>query len=427
MSTNATPEERFELMTRRLQEVLGENIIKTILAEGRHPKCYWGTAPTGRHFLRAGVEVTILLADIHAFLDNLKAPLELVAHRTKYYQYVLLTVFRSLGVPTSKLRFVEGSSYQLSREYNMDNYRLAALVTENDAKRAGSEVVKQVSSPLLSGLLYPGLQALDEQYLGCDFQFGGIDQRKIFIFAELFLPQLGYSKRAHLMNAMVPGLAGGKMSSSDPNSKIDFLDPPATIKKKIKAAFCEPGNVTENGLLAFVKAVLIPISQLRLERLAGGDLVLEPGLGDQRPFIDDDAPNGTVFSISRPEKHGGPVHYTTYDDLETDFKEEKVHPGDLKGAVSDSITRLLAPIQELYAQDTEWQEITALAYPDPNAKKDVKKKEKKKHGRMPLPPGASTNGSTNLQLDAVSGDKLDLSQPETTEENVSGETPREQA
>jgi len=33
------------------------------------------------HFLRAGCEVKVLLADIHAFLDNLKAPLELVAHQ----------------------------------------------------------------------------------------------------------------------------------------------------------------------------------------------------------------------------------------------------------------------------------------------------------------------------------------------------------
>lgn len=49
-------------------------------------------------------------------------------------------------------------------------------MTEHDAKKAGAEVVKQVESPLISGLLYPGLQALDEQYLGVDFQFGGIDQ-----------------------------------------------------------------------------------------------------------------------------------------------------------------------------------------------------------------------------------------------------------
>lgn len=114
--------------------------------------------------------------DVHAFLDNMKAPFELVAHRTKYYEFVIRAVLDSLGIPTSRLRFVEGSSYQLSKEYNMDVYRLSATVTEHDAKKAGSEVVKQVESPLLSGLLYPGLQALDEQYLGCDFQFGGVDQ-----------------------------------------------------------------------------------------------------------------------------------------------------------------------------------------------------------------------------------------------------------
>lgn len=122
------------------------------------------------------LERTLKSLDVHAFLDNLKAPFELVAHRTKYYEFILRAVFESLSIPVSKLRFVQGSSYQLTREYNMDNYRLCATVTEHDAKKAGAEVVKQVESPLLSGLLYPGLQALDEQYLGVDFQFGGVDQ-----------------------------------------------------------------------------------------------------------------------------------------------------------------------------------------------------------------------------------------------------------
>jgi tyrosyl-tRNA synthetase len=106
----------------------------------------------------------------------MKAPLELVAHRVKYYEFVLRAVFKAIPVPIEKLKFVVGSSYQLTREYNMDNYRLCATVTEHDAKKAGAEVVKQVASPLLSGLLYPGLQALDEEYLKCDFQFGGVDQ-----------------------------------------------------------------------------------------------------------------------------------------------------------------------------------------------------------------------------------------------------------
>jgi hypothetical protein len=38
----STPEGKYEIITRRLQEVLGGDSIKAILAEGRQPKCYWG-------------------------------------------------------------------------------------------------------------------------------------------------------------------------------------------------------------------------------------------------------------------------------------------------------------------------------------------------------------------------------------------------
>lgn len=101
-----------------------------------------------------------------------------------------------------KFRFVKGTDYQLSKEYTLDVYRLTSVVTQHDAKKAGAEVVKQVEYPLLSGLLYPGLQALDEEYLKVDAQFGGVDQRKIFTFSEKYLPALGYEKRIHFMNPM---------------------------------------------------------------------------------------------------------------------------------------------------------------------------------------------------------------------------------
>ena len=95
---------------------------------------------------------------------------------------MIFTVLKSLGIPTEKLTFVTGSSYQLTPKYTMDNFRLCATVTEHDAKKAGAEVVKQVESPLLSGLIYPGMQALDEEYLGVDFQFGGIDQVRHVVY-----------------------------------------------------------------------------------------------------------------------------------------------------------------------------------------------------------------------------------------------------
>lgn len=164
------------------------------------------------------------------------------------------------------------------------------------------------------------------------------------------------------------------MSSSDPNSKIDLLDTPDVIRKKLKAAFCEEGNIEENGVLAFVGAVLIPISKLRIDRLKG-DTILEAGLGDQRPFISDDAPEGTVFTVERDAKFGGNTHYASFKEMEDDFKEKKLHPKDLKAAVANGVVRLLEPIRQAFEANGEWQKIEKLAYPDPNAKPEKKKKK----------------------------------------------------
>lgn len=350
--SHLTAEEKYALITRNLQEVLGEEKMKDILKE-RELRIYWGTATTGKphvayfvpmskiaDFLKAGCEVTILFADLHAYLDNMKAPWELLELRTLYYEHVIKSMLESIGVPLEKLRFVRGTSFQLSREYTLDVYRLTSVVTQHDAKKAGAEVVKQVEHPLLSGLLYPGLQALDEEYLKVDAQFGGVDQRKIFTFAEKYLPSLGFNKRIHLMNPMVPGLTGSKMSSSEEESKIDLLDTKEDVKKKLKRAFCEPGNVENNGVLSFVKHVLFPLN--------------------------------SEFVIKRDEKWGGNKIYTTYEDLEKDFADEQVHPGDLKNSVEADLNQLLDPVRKKF--DTpEMKKLTRLAYPEPGKQKGTPK------------------------------------------------------
>ncbi|GAB1316285.1 Tyrosine--tRNA ligase cytoplasmic [Madurella fahalii] len=359
-------DKRLALIKENLAEVLNEEIIKKILDEGQHPKIYWGTATTGRphcgyfvpaikiaQFLAAGCDVTILLADIHGFLDNLKAPIELVMHRAEFYRHIITSMLHAVGVSTEKLRVVLGSSYQKSPEYVMDVYKMASVISEHDAKKAGAEVVKQTDNAPLSGLLYPILQVLDEQYLDCDAQFGGMDQRKLFAAAKEWLPKLGYRERAHLLNPMVPGLHGGKMSSSDPDSKIDLLDPPETVAKKIRKAISAPQQVEENGLLAFIEFVLLPAARLR-------------GNGE--------------FRVDRERDGLETLVYTDIEKIRDDYKNDVLTPQLVKPAIARDLNALLAPIQEAFQASKEWQEIAEKAYPPPPKKE---KKVKNKGTRYP--------------------------------------------
>ena len=136
MTINNMPTaEKKALIVRNLQEVLGDDRIDKVMAT-RDLKIYWGTATTGKphiayfvamskiaDFLNAGCEVTILFADLHAYLDNMKAPWELLKLRTEYYEHAIKAMLESLGVPLDKLKFVRGTEYQLSKEYTMDVYR----------------------------------------------------------------------------------------------------------------------------------------------------------------------------------------------------------------------------------------------------------------------------------------------------------------
>lgn len=49
----------------------------------------------------------------------------------------------------------------------------------------------------------------------------------------------------------------------------------------------------------------------------------------------------------------------------------------LKPAVADGLIALMAPIQAAYQASSEWQEITAKAYPPPAAEKKQKKVKNK--------------------------------------------------
>jgi len=308
---------------------------------------------------------------------------------------MITQILTNLNIPTDKLRFVIGSDFQTSTLYTMDLYKLYTMITTHDAKRGGAEVVKQTNNPKLSSLVYPLMQALDEEYLEVDIQFGGIDQRKIFTLAQEYLPTIGYRKRIHLMNPMLTSIAAkppntellptdnhrteyvanlqqiisqleenvqldtiisnlttvvdnityreeltssvsqeNKMSSSNLNSKIDFLDSRSDIKKKINSAYCLEGDLSFNPLMELVELVIFPmISHLQ-----------------------------QTFNINRPEKYGGVLTYKNFEDLKLDFVEKRLHPQDLKMGMTEYLNNFMEPIRKYFGTD-EKKQLLKNAYP----------------------------------------------------------------
>lgn len=321
-------EEKFNLIKRNTEEIIGEDELKELLKTKKKPVVYWGTATTSRphiaylfpmlkiaDLLKAGFKVKILLADLHAALDN--TPWIVLEKRYDYYAKIIPLLIKCVGVDIKDLEIVKGSEMQLKPEYMYDVLQMSSHVSIHDAQKAASDVVKMGDNPKLSGILYPIMQAMDEQYLNVDCQLGGTDQRKIMVLARENLPKLGYKSRIEIMNPLIPGLIGKKMSSSDEKSKIDLLDDEEIIKKKLINAECVTGDVN-NGIMAFLKYVIMVIKK----------------------------DNKQKFIVKRDKKFGGDLSYNDYEQIEKDFSEKKLHPLDLKNAVAEEIFEILKPLHK---------------------------------------------------------------------------------
>ena len=316
-------EEKLELIKRNLQEVIGEEELIELLKQKKEISVYWGTMPTGSisiayffpmlkiaDFLKAGLRVKILNADLHAALAGVSWGI--LEKRYKYYERAIITILKTINVDIKKLEFVKGSSFQLSNKFMHDLLKLSTLTTISEAKHAASEVVKLGDNPKMAGIIYPLMQALDEEYLKVDAQFGGMDQRKIMVYAREFLPKIGYKKRVELLNPIIRGLVGEKMSSSIEASKIDLLDDEDKVRKKINNAECVAGN-PDNGIMPLLKYFIFVVKK---------DIKKE-------------------FVVERDKKYGGNLVYKNYEEVERDFIEKKLHPLDLKNAVAREINKML--------------------------------------------------------------------------------------
>ncbi|EXL40797.1 tyrosyl-tRNA synthetase [Fusarium oxysporum f. sp. radicis-lycopersici 26381] len=362
-----TPEESITLIKANLAEVMNPEIIDNVILKEKRPlRVYWGTAPTGKphcgyfvptiniaELLHAGCHVKILLADKHAHIDSL-APLEVIEHRCKYYRLLINSSLKAIGVDVSKLEFVVRSSFQDSKEYQLDRFRFSNNVNVSQLLKAGSEVVKQTENPTLGSLEYPIWQCLDEEDLDVDAELGGVNQRKLFTFFIDHMPKIGYKVRAHLMNPMVPGLGEAqKMSSSEPSSKIDLLDTLEEVAKKLRKAVCAPKCVKGNSIIAFIEHIIFRVESLK---------------------------TGGKPRFTAETRDGEPLVYEHICKLKEDYESDTLTPQMIKPALIKALNDLLDPIRKDFDSGEDWKRVADLAYPA-EVKPEKTKKEKKDGNR----------------------------------------------
>lgn len=313
--------DRLALIKRNTEEIVTQEELERLLETKESPTAYVGYEPSGKihmgHVLtvnklvdlqNAGFEVTVLLADVHAYLNE-KGTMEEVREIADFNK----ECFIALGLEEGKTKFVYGSDYQLEPDYMLSVLKLARDTTLNRAKRSMDEVSRSADNPRVSQMVYPLMQAVDIAMLGVDVAVGGIDQRKIHMLAREGLPGLGYKAPICIHTPILLGLDGKKMSSSS-NNYISMDDSGKAVKKKINKAFCPEGDIVDNPVLALFKYHIMP----RFEEI----------------------------TINRPEKYGGDLHYRGYEELEAGFASKELHPMDLKAGAADYMNRILEPVRE---------------------------------------------------------------------------------
>jgi len=177
------------------------------------------------------------------------------------------------------------------------------------------------------------MQVADIFMLGAKITQLGMDQRKLNMLAREIGPLLGFWKPVVVSHHMLMGLGKPpdhsedkvkrtiemKMSKSHPDSAIFMTDTTEDIKRKINKAWCIEGEIKDNPVLEYCKYIIF-------ERI--------PSL-----------------TINRPEKFGGTVILNSFQDLEKQFAEKKIHPQDLKVSVASELDKLLEPVREHFEKN----------------------------------------------------------------------------
>jgi tyrosyl-tRNA synthetase len=193
---------------------------------------------------------------------------------------------------------------------------MSLRITINRALRSMQVVARDIEHARVSQIIYPFMQVADIKHLKIDLVEAGMDQRKIHMLGKELFKTINYKNPIFVHTYLIPSLKGpgSKMSSSDPVSMISVRDNPKEIGAKIKAAYCLPGDIKDNAVLAILKLIIFP----RINKLV----------------------------IKREKAHGGKIEFDKYEDVERQFKLKKIHPLDLKNVVSEHLIEILEPIRK---------------------------------------------------------------------------------
>jgi tyrosyl-tRNA synthetase len=316
---------KFEQVMNNVEEAVTEDELAALLDAETNITAYAGYEPSGQlhlgHLLTAyklidlqstGVDVIVLLADLHAYLNE-KGTMGQIREWARHYQ----KCFTALGL-AEETRFVLGSDYQLEPDYTKLILRLARHTTLNRARRSMDEVSRNAEDPVVSQMIYPLMQTADIGYLNIDIAVGGIDQRKIHMLAREELHSMGFQSPVCIHTPILLGLDANKMSSSKDNL-IAVEDSPESIKKKIDSAYCPARTIQDNPVLQLYRYFIFPrFQQVELER---------------------------------PRRYGGPIGYEEFSKLEMDYTAGKLHPLDLKNGAATYIERIVGPIRGVLYND----------------------------------------------------------------------------
>ena len=317
-----------ELITRNAAEVVTEDEVEALADDPEGKRAYVGYEPSGvlhlGHMLtatklielqEAGFEVTVLLADVHAYLNDKGTFAEI-----RETAETMRDQFIAYGLNEAQTEFVLGSEYQLDEEYTLDLHALELETTLSRAQRSMAEI-QRGDHAKVSQMVYPLMQALDIEYLDVDLAVGGLDQRKVHMLARETLPELDYAVRPALHTPIIADLSSGvgKMASSS-GVTISMEDTTADIETKINDAYCPPtadpepddeGNDRENPVLQLFQYHVFP----RVDSVV----------------------------VERPEEYGGDLEYDEYATLEADLEGGDLHPMDAKGALAAELDALIEP------------------------------------------------------------------------------------